>query len=83
MGDETWASIQLVKNKREIFREKLKRRKAERDTILSVAGGSSNHSKSNSGNSSFPIGMYLLSIKFYKLVSYLSLLLRHSCDKEL
>ncbi|KAF2354646.1 MT-A70-like [Trinorchestia longiramus] len=41
MGDETWANIQLVKSKRESFREKLKRRKAERDTILSVARGSS------------------------------------------
>lgn len=40
MGDETWANIQLVKSKRESIREKLKRRKAERDTILSVAGGS-------------------------------------------
>ncbi|XP_018027758.1 N6-adenosine-methyltransferase subunit METTL3 isoform X2 [Hyalella azteca] len=41
MGDETWANIQLVKSKRESFREKLKRRKAERDTILSVARSSS------------------------------------------
>ena len=44
MGDETWASIQLVMSKRESFREKLKRRKAERDTILSVAGSSAGSS---------------------------------------
>ncbi|XP_071542409.1 N(6)-adenosine-methyltransferase catalytic subunit METTL3 [Panulirus ornatus] len=43
MGDETWANIQLVKSKREIFREKIKKRKAERETILSsVVGGGSN-----------------------------------------
>ncbi|XP_042218908.1 N6-adenosine-methyltransferase subunit METTL3-like isoform X2 [Homarus americanus] len=42
MGDETWANIQLVKSKRESFREKIKKRKAERETILSsVAGGGS------------------------------------------
>ncbi|XP_047494013.1 N6-adenosine-methyltransferase catalytic subunit-like [Penaeus chinensis] len=39
MGDETWANIQLVKSKRERFREKFKRRKAERETILNYAGG--------------------------------------------
>ncbi|XP_064078928.1 N6-adenosine-methyltransferase subunit METTL3-like isoform X1 [Macrobrachium nipponense] len=39
MGDETWANIQLVKSKREIFREKIKKRKAERETILNSAGG--------------------------------------------
>ncbi|KAK7019186.1 hypothetical protein SK128_022348, partial [Halocaridina rubra] len=39
MGDETWANIQLVKSKRESFREKIKKRKAERETILSSAGG--------------------------------------------
>lgn len=48
MGDETWASIQLVKSKRESFREKLKRRKAERDTILSVASGSNSNSPASS-----------------------------------
>lgn len=47
MGDETWANIQLVKSKREIFREKIKKRKAERETILSsVSGGGSSSSGS-------------------------------------
>ncbi|XP_045588812.1 N6-adenosine-methyltransferase subunit METTL3 [Procambarus clarkii] len=46
MGDETWASIQLVKSKREIFREKIKKRKAERETILSSVGAGGTSSPS-------------------------------------
>lgn len=42
MGDETWANIQMVKNKRESFREKMKKRKAERETILCAASGRGN-----------------------------------------
>lgn len=42
MGDETWANIQMVKNKRESYREKMKKRKAERETILSAAAGRGN-----------------------------------------
>lgn len=40
MGDETWANIQRVKSNRERFREKIKKRRAERETLLSsVVGG--------------------------------------------
>lgn len=48
MGDETWANIQLLKSNRERFREKIKKRKAERETLLSsvVGGGSSTSSPS-------------------------------------
>lgn len=48
MGDETWANIQLLKSNRERFREKIKKRKAERETLLSsvVGGGSSSSSPS-------------------------------------
>ena len=44
MGDEAWANIQLVKNKTESFREKLKKRKAERENILNTASGASSSS---------------------------------------
>ncbi|KAK3864376.1 hypothetical protein Pcinc_028539 [Petrolisthes cinctipes] len=56
MGDETWANIQLVKSKRERFREKIKKRKAERETLLSsVVGVSSSTSTSTSSTTStFP-----------------------------
>ncbi|KAG0719237.1 N6-adenosine-methyltransferase catalytic subunit [Chionoecetes opilio] len=43
MGDETWANIQRVKSNRERFREKIKKRRAERETLFSsvVGGGGS------------------------------------------
>lgn len=55
IGDETWASIQLVMSKRVSFREKLKRRKAERDTILSVTSGSSGNTPAPPAASTFPV----------------------------
>ena len=48
MGDETWASIQMVKNTRDSIRDRIKRRKVQRDTILSVGGGGSGGSGESS-----------------------------------
>ncbi|KAK4312984.1 hypothetical protein Pmani_015649 [Petrolisthes manimaculis] len=60
MGDETWANIQLVKSKREKFREKIKKRKAERETLLSsVVGVSSSSSSTGSGNPSTSSSTFL------------------------
>ena len=47
MGDETWASIQLVKSTRESFWEKMKKRKAERETILNAASGTTSTATSS------------------------------------
>ena len=77
MGDETWASIQMVKNKREIFREKLKRRRAERDTILSAASGGSNSNSPGPSTSSASLVAPLAGmLKYFQLLSFSAIFIK-------